>query len=103
MKEKSKIMKKIIAIIPARMGSSRFYGKPLKLINKIPMIQRVYENVKKCSYIDDVFVATCDEEIKEFVMKIKGNVIMTKKTHTRASDRCAEALKKIESIKKKQV
>ena len=93
-------MKKIIAIIPARMGSSRFYGKPLKLINKIPMIQRVYENVKKCSYIDDVFVATCDEEIKEFIIKIKGNVIMTKKTHTRASDRCAEALKKIESIKK---
>ena len=93
-------MKKIIAIIPARMGSSRFYGKPLKLINKIPMIQRVYENVKKCSYIDDVYVATCDQEIKEFIEKIKGNVTMTKKTHTRASDRCAEALKKIESIKK---
>ena len=94
-------MKKIIAIIPARMGSSRFYGKPLKLINKIPMIQRVYENVKKCSYIDDVYVATCDQEIKEFIEKIKGNVTMTKKTHIRASDRCAEALKKIESIKKK--
>ena len=74
-------MKKIIAIIPARMGSSRFYGKPLKLINKIPMIQRVYENVKKCSYI--VYVATCDQEIKEFIEKIKGNVTMTKKTHTR--------------------
>ena len=41
-------MKKIIAIIPARMGSSRFYGKPLKLINKISMIERVYKNVKKC-------------------------------------------------------
>ena len=93
-------MKKIIAIIPARMGSSRFYGKPLKLINKISMIERVYKNVKKCSYIDDVYVATCDQEIKEFIEKIKGNVIMTKKTHTRASDRCAEALKKIESIKK---
>lgn len=93
-------MKKIIAIIPARMGSSRFYGKPLKLINKIPMIQRVYENVRKCSFIDDVYVATCDQEIKRFIKKINGNVLMTKKTHTRASDRCAEALKKIENIKK---
>ena len=43
------------------------------------MIQRVYENVKKCSYIDDVYVATCDQEIKEFIEKIKGNVTMTKK------------------------
>ena len=93
-------MKKIIAIIPARMGSSRFYGKPLKLINKIPMIHRVYENVKKCSWIDDVYIATCDQKIKRFIKKINGNVLMTKKTHTRASDRCAEALKKIESLKK---
>ena len=74
-------MKKIIAIIPARMGSSRFYGKPLKLINKISMIERVYKNVKKCSYIDDVYVTTCDQEIKEFIEKIKGNVIMTKNTY----------------------
>lgn len=93
-------MEKIIAIIPARMGSSRFYGKPLKLINKIPMIQRVYENVKKCPWINDVYIATCDQKIKRFIQKINGNVLMTKKTHTRASDRCAEALKKIESLKK---
>lgn len=93
-------MKKIIAIIPARMGSSRFPGKPLKLINKIPMIQRVYNNVRQCSYVDDVIVATCDKEIKNFIAHIGGLAVMTKKSHTRASDRCAEALRKIEKIKK---
>ena len=39
---------KILAIIPARMGSSRFPGKPLALINNKPMIGHVYENVSKC-------------------------------------------------------
>ena len=38
----------IISIIPARMGSSRFPGKPMKKINGIPMIEHVYKNVKSC-------------------------------------------------------
>ena len=87
---------KIIAIIPARMGSSRFPGKPLKKINGKPMIQIVYENVKKNKKLSDVVVATCDKAIYDFIGSIKGNVIMTSKKHKRASDRCAEALKKIE-------
>ena len=46
-KEKNKLIKlKILAVIPARMGSSRFPGKPLVKINSIPMIQHVYKNVK---------------------------------------------------------
>jgi len=87
---------KIIAIIPARMGSSRFPGKPLKKINGKPMIQLVYENVKKNKKLSDVIVATCDKVIYDFILSIKGKVIMTSKKHKRASDRCSEALKKIE-------
>lgn len=87
---------KIIALIPARMGSSRFPGKPLEKINKKPMIGHVYENVKKCKLLDHVVVATCDEEIKEYIESIGGVAVMTSKSHERASDRCAEAMLKIE-------
>ena len=65
-KERKKLIKlKILAVIPARMGSSRFPGKPLVKINSIPMIQHVYKNVKKNKYITDVIVATCDDIINQ--------------------------------------
>lgn len=87
---------KILALIPARMNSSRFPGKPLKNILGKPMIQRVYENVKKSKLLSKVVIATCDNEILRFCKKIDANVIMTSKKHTRASDRCEEALRKLE-------
>ena len=87
---------KIIAIIPARMGSSRFPGKPMKKINGLPMIQHVFNNVKKNKLLSNVVVATCDKIIFNFVKSINGDAIMTSQKHKRASDRCSEALKIIE-------
>ena len=87
---------KILAIIPARMGSSRFPGKPLKKINDIPMIQHVFENTKKSKLVDKVIIATCDREIEKLIKSIRGEVIMTSKKHQRASDRCYEAMMKLE-------
>ena len=82
------------------MGSSRFPGKPMFNINGIPMIEHVYNNVtKKNRY--QTYVATCDEEIYNHIESINGNVIYTSSSHQRASDRCAEALLKIEKNKKK--
>ena len=85
-----------IAIIPARMGSSRFPGKPLAQIMGMPMIGHCYLRSKMCTMLDGVYVATCDEEIKDYVGSIGGEAIMTADTHERASDRTAEALLKIE-------
>jgi 3-deoxy-manno-octulosonate cytidylyltransferase (CMP-KDO synthetase) len=93
--------KKILALIPARMGSSRFPGKPMKKINGKPMIQHVYERVSKNSQITSTYVATCDSEISTYLNKLGAKFMMTSKKHERASDRCAEALKKIEKIEKK--
>ncbi len=87
---------KILAIIPARMGSSRFPGKPLKKILGKPMIGHVYERVKKCDIVSKTVVATCDKEIKEYVESIGGESVMTGDHHERASDRCAEALEYVE-------
>jgi len=82
---------KIVAIIPARYGSKRFPGKPLVKIAGRPMIQRVYEQAKKSSKLDDVFVATDDERIKACVMEFGGKAIMTSLTHSSGTDRVYEA------------
>ena len=85
-----------IAIIPARMSSSRFPGKPLKEICGMPMIGHVWHRAKMSGSLSEAYVATCDTEIKEYVESIGGKVIMTKDTHERCTDRTAEALEKIE-------
>ena len=87
---------KILALIPARMGSSRFPGKPMaKLLGK-PMIGHVYERVARNPLLTLTAVATCDTEIAEYVTGIGGRAVMTGSHHERASDRCAEALRVLE-------
>jgi len=87
---------KILALIPARMSSSRFPGKPMANILGKPMIGHVYERVSRSPLITDTAVATCDKEIYDYIESIGGKAIMTMDTHERASDRCAEALLIIE-------
>tara|TARA_B100001989_G_C24446261_1_gene416603 strand:+ start:174 stop:941 length:768 start_codon:yes stop_codon:yes gene_type:complete len=86
----------IISIIPARMNSSRFPGKPLAKINGIPMVGHCYFRSKMCESITETYVATCDHEIKEYINSINGKVIMTSTKHERATDRTAEAMISIE-------
>jgi 3-deoxy-manno-octulosonate cytidylyltransferase (CMP-KDO synthetase) len=87
---------KNIALIPARLGSSRFPGKPLVKILGKPLIQHVWEGTSKSKLLDYVCVCTCDQEIFNFLKSINANVVMTSNTHTRASDRCAEGLISLE-------
>lgn len=89
-------MKKFIAIIPSRYHSSRFPGKPLAHILGKPMIQWVYENVKKAEYLDEVYVATDDTRIYHTVENFGGRALMTSADHVCGTDRiaeCAELLK----------
>lgn len=87
----------ILALIPARMGSGRFPGKPMAPILGKPMIGHVYERVAKSPVVDLVAVATCDREIYDYIESIGGAAVMTGSHHERASDRCAEALGKLEA------
>ena len=84
---------KFIAIIPARYASTRFPGKPLANMDGKPMIQRVYEQVKKS--ISDVYVATDDERILKAVESFGGKAVMTSVDHRSGTDRCNEAYHKI--------
>ena len=88
---------KITGIIPARYASSRFPGKPLTLIDGLPMIQHVYEQCKKSSYLNDVIIATDDERIAEAVDQFHGKYIMTSSSHLSGTDRCAEVCSLIET------
>lgn len=88
---------KILVLIPARMGSSRFPGKPMAQILGKPMIGHVYDNVKENNIVNEIAVATCDDEIYNYIKSIGGRAVMTSNKHERASDRCAEALLKIEN------
>jgi 3-deoxy-manno-octulosonate cytidylyltransferase (CMP-KDO synthetase) len=87
----------ILALIPARMGSSRFPGKPMAPILGKPMIGHVYERVAKSPKLSLTAVATCDKEIFDYIESIGGVAVMTGSEHERASDRCAEALLKLEA------
>ena len=84
----------ILGIIPARYASTRFPGKPLVDIAGKTMIQRVYEQAKKCAQLSEVIVATDDDRIFEHVRDFGGKAVMTSSTHQSGTDRCAEVAEK---------
>ncbi|MDR2604331.1 MAG: 3-deoxy-manno-octulosonate cytidylyltransferase [Desulfovibrio sp.] len=86
----------IIAVVPARMGSSRFPGKPLADIHGVPMVGHVALRTAMCPIQAATYIATCDAEIMDYATSAGIRAVMTADTHTRCTDRTAEALLKIE-------
>ena len=84
---------RFVGIIPARYASQRFPGKPLAILGGKTVIQRVYEQVGKV--LDDVYVATDDDRIKNTVEGFGGKAIMTSPNHKSGTDRIEEAVEKI--------
>ena len=93
----------IIAIVPARMGSSRFPGKPLASIHGVPMVGHVAFRTAMSPILQATYVATCDTVIEEYCHKVGLNCVMTSDTHVRCSTRTAEALLTIEKNTGKHV
>jgi 3-deoxy-manno-octulosonate cytidylyltransferase (CMP-KDO synthetase) len=87
---------RVVAIVPARMASTRFPGKPMAAIGGVPMIGHCYFRTAMAETVDETWVATCDREIHDYIRSVGGKAVMTKDTHERCSDRCAEAMLKIE-------
>ncbi len=86
----------IVAIIPARYGSTRFPGKALVPIKGKPMIQWVYERTKRSRLVGRVVVATDDERIMQAVSAFGGDAIMTSSSHQTGTDRIAEVARKLD-------
>lgn len=85
----------IAVVIPARMASTRFPGKPLADIAGLPMIEHVRRRALLAAGIDEVAVATCDQAIYDAVIGFGGKAVMTADTHERSSDRVAEAMQSL--------
>lgn len=86
---------KIVAVIPARMGSTRFPGKPLAVLAGRPMVEWVYRAVCEARVPTDVFIATPDAEIADVAKSFGATVVMTRHDHATGTDRIAEATEKI--------
>lgn len=88
---------KVVAMIPARLESSRLPGKALIDIDGLPMVIHTCKRALLARNIDAVYLATDNLTIKEEAEKHGINVIMTSSSHQTGSDRIAEAINKIES------
>ncbi len=87
---------KIIAVIPARYGSTRFPGKSLAFIKDKPMIQWVYERTRLSRLVTRIIVATDDERIRKAVLDFGGEAVMTSVDHRTGTDRIAEVVRAID-------
>lgn len=85
----------MIVIIPARMASSRFPGKPLLEILGLPMVEHVRRRALLASGVERVVVATCDASIFDAVNAFGGHAVMTADTHERCTDRVEEAMRSL--------
>ncbi len=84
---------KIIGVIPARYGSTRFPGKPLAKVAGKPLIQHVVERCKAARFLEEVIVATDDERIRDVAVKF-CRVEMTSPEHGSGTDRVAEVIQR---------
>jgi 3-deoxy-manno-octulosonate cytidylyltransferase (CMP-KDO synthetase) len=87
----------IVAVIPARYGSSRFPGKPLVDICGKPMIQHVYERARTATLVGETMVATDDARIADAVRDFGGTVVMTSPDHRTGTERVAEVARGIKA------
>src|SRR5208282_1052264 len=80
----------VVAVIPARYGSTRLPGKPLASIAGRPMIQHVVERVRQAQNVTRVVVATDDDRIRKAVEGFGGEALLTRSDHRTGTDRVAE-------------
>jgi len=86
---------KVVGVIPARWGSTRFPGKSLALISGKPLIQWVIKAALRARSLDSLLVATDDERIMKVVAKLGAKAVMTRQDHPSGTDRIAEAVRDI--------
>ncbi|KAI8000465.1 hypothetical protein LOK49_LG09G00690 [Camellia lanceoleosa] len=96
LRRSSRFRSQVVGIIPARYASSRFQGKPLVPILCKPMIQRTWERAKLATTLDQLVVATDDEKIAECCRGFGADVIMTSESCRNGTERCNEALQKLQ-------
>ncbi|MAN59844.1 MAG: 3-deoxy-manno-octulosonate cytidylyltransferase, partial [Flavobacteriaceae bacterium] len=95
-RDKTTYILKIIAMIPARYGASRFPGKLMQDLGGKPVIVRTYEAAKATQLFDEVYVVTDSDVIFNEIELNGGKAIMSQKEHDCGSDRIAEAVESMD-------
>jgi 3-deoxy-manno-octulosonate cytidylyltransferase (CMP-KDO synthetase) len=88
---------KVIAVIPARFGSTRFPGKPLAPVSGKPLLQWVWEGARQSRRTERVIIATDDSGIAKAARDFGAEVVMTRANHPSGSDRIAEAVQNLQA------
>ena len=94
----SRVQRKILGVIPARFGSTRFPGKALANVDSRTMLQHVYERVSMARYLQNVIIATDDDRIYNEARRFGARVLMTRADHVSGTDRVAEVASAFEDI-----
>ncbi len=89
-------MKNAIGVIPARFGSTRFPKKVIADLNGKPIIQHIWENCKKAKMLDDLVIATDNDEVMEVIKSFGGKAVFTSPDHMTGTDRIAEVVNAID-------
>ena len=87
--------KKIVGLIPTRLGSTRLPQKALLEINNIPLIIHTYRRAKLSKLLDDVFICCDDKKILRVAKKYKAKAILTSPNHKNGTERICEAYSKL--------
>jgi 3-deoxy-manno-octulosonate cytidylyltransferase (CMP-KDO synthetase) len=93
-----RVPKAVVAVLPARWGSTRFPGKALHIIAGRPLIQRVWERCARARKLDRIIVATDDMRIAEAAFAFGAEVAMTSPRHKSGTDRVAEVARKLRGV-----
>ena len=88
---------KVVGVIPARYGSTRFPGKPLTLVARKPLLQWVWEGAKQSRRIERILIATDDAKIAKVAKEFGAEVVMTQSDHPSGTDRIAEAAQNLKA------
>ncbi|MDP1834839.1 MAG: 3-deoxy-manno-octulosonate cytidylyltransferase [Chlamydiales bacterium] len=86
------VTNRVIGIMPARYGSTRFPAKMLAVIAGKTLLQHSYENAQKFEILADLIIATDDQRIFDHVLSFGGKVVMTSPEHPSGTDRLAEVV-----------
>ena len=91
-------MSKVVGIIPARWGSTRFPGKPLHLLAGKPLLHHVWERARRATALDTVIIATDDVRIAEAAFAWGAEISLTSPRHRSGTDRIAEVAAKLSGV-----
>ena len=94
---------KVIAIIPARLNSTRFNKKMLQKILGKTLLQRTFENTAKCLSLNNIFIATDSKEIMDHCLDFNSNCLLTSKDCQNGTERILDALDKFSYLQENDI